>query len=189
MTLKEYKEQFRYVGKGATRRVRNSWGSYDFYKWYRVHRPNEHKYVLYECVYFALLKKVNLMLQDELCKTGSIRLPYGMGEIVLIDKKTRTYMYGGKPRTTKHIDWASTLELWYNDKEAEKNKTLVYRDEAISHMVVYVKRMAGYKNKTFYQYAVSRRLRDRVTKRIDCVDGVMYYSGKEAELFKGLYNG
>lgn len=154
-TLQEFKVAVKKSNAPKKKKISNSWGVYDYYKYYRVHRPNLHEYVLYESVYFAIIRKVNKLLVEELCRTGHITLPHRMGEIRAYKRKPKTYIYNNKVVTTKTIDWDKTLELWYDDAEAHKNKTLIYRD---SDSVVsrYDKTSAIYKNKYYYDFSLCR---------------------------------
>ena len=128
-----------------------------------MHRPQSHEYVLYESVYFAIVRKVNKLLVEELCKTGHITFPHRMGGIRAFKRTPKTYIYNNRAVTTKSIDWDKTLELWYNDPEAYKNRNLIYRD-IDSVVVKYDKNQAIYKNKYYYDFNLCKdakmKLRD-----------------------------
>ena len=78
-TLGEFKRRIKKVNQPREYKVRNSLGVYDGYKYYRKNKPDSKKYVLTESQYFAIIRKINLLLVGDLsagCKfTAST---YGM---------------------------------------------------------------------------------------------------------------
>ncbi len=163
-TLAEFKNAQKHKSPKGKSKVNNSWGVYDYYKFYRVHRPDLHEYVLCESTYFAIIRKVNKLLVEDLCKTGSIEFPHRMGSIVIYKKPVKTYIYNGKPVTTKKINWDKTLELWYYDVEARERKDLVYHDKSETLKIKYDKSTAIYKNKYYYEFTLCRAARDKVRR-------------------------
>lgn len=188
-TLQEFKASTKNADKPKVRKINNSWGVYDYYKYYRVHRPNLHEYVLYESVYFAIIRRVNKLLVEELCRTGNITFPFRMGEIQAYKKTPKTYIRNGKVVSSKIIDWNKTLELWYEDPEAHKNKILVY-DDGEHPTARYKKSNAIYKNKYYYEFSLCRdaKLKVKAAFNSDKLKLQEIFSKAEFNKIKGLYD-
>ena len=155
-TLEEFKRDTKWVHSPKTKKVRNSWGVYDYYKYYRTHRPDSHEYVLTESQYFAIVRKVNKLLVEELCRTGEITLPHRMGKVVAKKMQNKPRIINDKLVITRRIDWDKTLNLWYEDKDAKDKKTLVYSEDEDRLIIKYDKLNAIYKNKYFYEFSLNR---------------------------------
>lgn len=54
-------------------KIKNSYGVYDGYKFYRKTKPKESKYILTESQYFSIIRKVNKLLADLLSKVMMLR--------------------------------------------------------------------------------------------------------------------
>ena len=192
MTREEFKATHKVHNRGP-QKVNNSWGVYDYYKYYRTHRPNEHKYVLYECVYFAIIRKVNKYLAEEFCKKGEIVFPHKMGRLAVKLKPVRTWIDDtGKVVTTRLVDWDKTWDLWYENEEARKNKYLVYRQENKNvASIVYDKHAAVYKNKYYYDFRVCRELKTKLLKWLDSEGRLkvsLLFDDARRNDIKGLYD-
>ena len=72
----------------------------------------------------------------------------------------------GKVHTNLPIDWEKTLELWYEDEEAYKNKTLVKMEEQEIFKIYYNKSIANYNNRAFYEFIFNKDLKTRLKQRI-----------------------
>lgn len=189
-TLAEFKTSQKLKSPRKKDKITNSWGVYDYYKYYRTHRPKLHEYVLYESVYFSIIRRVNKLLVEKLCEEGSIELPFRLGRLMTRKFVPKTYFKDGKVMTTKRIDWDSTLELWYNDKEAYKNKTLLYFENKENCIVVYDKLNAIYKNKWYYGFAPGRDVKNKVREAFKSgkIAPASVFSRKEINQIKGLYD-
>lgn len=176
--------------KGSLSRVRNSWGVYDYYKFYRKNRPQEHKYALSESQYFAIIRQVNTLLAGQLLIDGELEFPYRMGRLLVRERKPRTTIKNGKVVTTRGIDWDKTLSLWYEDEAAHKNKVLVYLDNDKSAIVYYDKRNAIFKNKQYYQFDLGRVIYKQIAKAVNSgtLELQSVLSRSEIGNIKGLYD-
>lgn len=145
-------------------KITNSWGTYDYYKYYRKNKPKDKRYVLTESQYFAIIRRVNQELGDELLKSTRIILPYKMGnlEIRKIDLTPRF----GKNGIIKNrfVDWDSTLKLWYKDKEAHTDKILIYDESTEGFKFIYNKNQAVFVNKFYYQFRLNDMIRSKMFK-------------------------
>ena len=159
-TLGEFKRRIKKVNQPREYKVRNSLGVYDGYKYYRKNKPDSKEYVLTESQYFAIIRKINLLLVDELLMGNDVRLPKSMGTIE-VRKFDRGAKIGkdGKIHINLPIDWDKTLELWYKDEEACRDKILVKMEEKESFQIYYNKESATYNNKSYYELVPNRDLK------------------------------
>ena len=166
-TLRDFKRRIKKVNQPRKYKVRNSWGVYDGYKYYRKNKPDSKEYILTESQYFAIIRKINLHLVDELLLSHDVRLPKSMGTIE-IRKYDRIMRLGkdGKIHTNLPIDWDKTLKLWYEDEEAFKDKTLVRVEETEIFKVYYSRRSATYNNNFYYEFLFNKDLKVRLKQRI-----------------------
>lgn len=166
-TLGEFKKRIKKVNQPKEYKVRNSLGVYDGYKYYRKNKPDSKEYILTESQYFSIIRKINLHLVDELLLGHDVRLPKSMGTIE-IRKSDRSIRLGkdGKIHTNLPIDWDKTLQLWYEDEEAFRDKTLVRVEEKEIFKVYYNKESVTYNNKSCYEFLFNRDLKIRLKQNI-----------------------
>lgn len=156
-----------HTGPTGRRKVRNSWGVYDYYKFYRKTKPKEAKYILTESQYFAIIRHVNKLLADELLTGMELQLPTRMGELQA--RKFETYVRfnkEGKMVTNRPIDWDRTLKLWYEDEKSYNNKLVLYREEKEIFRLKYSKAKAFYNNKSFYEFKFNKDLKLQLKSNI-----------------------
>lgn len=167
MELSEFKKSIRKVNGKRNHKVRNSLGVYDAYKYYRKNKPDDKRYILTESQYFSIIRKVNNILAKELSLGNAIVLPLRMGEIELRKYNRNVYIDdNGKLHNNLPIDWDSTLELWYNDKESFENKTLLRIDSNNLFKLYYNKNKANYTNKSYYEFTFNKDLRIMLSKNL-----------------------
>lgn len=166
-SLDEFKKSIKKVNHPKKYKVNNSLGIYDGYKYYRKNKPKSKEYVLTESQYFAITRKINLLLAEEIIQGHDVKLPHRMGSIEL-RKNSRSIKIGkdGKVRTNLPIDWNKTIELWYEDKEAHKNKTLVKVEEKEIFKIYYNRELANYNNNSYYEFLFNKDLKIRLSQKI-----------------------
>lgn len=171
-SLEEFKKRTLKVQGPKKHKIRGSLGIYSGYKYYRKNKPKEHKYILTESQYFAITRRVNDLLAEELISGEEITLPHRMGTLE-VRKIERNIRIGkdGEIITNLPIDWDSTLKLWYEDEESYKNKTIVRQECSEIFTIYYSKANANYTNKTYYQFVINRDLKKRFKQKIK--DGKM----------------
>jgi hypothetical protein len=65
INFEDFKQQVRRrKGINKKHKITNSYGTYDYFKHYRKHRPKDKKYVLNESQYFAIVRNVNILLRE-----------------------------------------------------------------------------------------------------------------------------
>ena len=166
MTYEEFKFNVQHLNSLRIHKVKNSYGVYDGFKYYRKNRPKEHKYVLTESQYFSIIRRVNELLGEALINGEDVTLPYRLGRLEVRKYEARITTDGKKVRTNLPIDWDRTLKLWYEDKESYKNKTLIKVEEKEIYKVYYNRNVAEFTNKAFYQFDVNRELKRRLKQNI-----------------------
>lgn len=169
MEEQDFINRVRRITEPRIHKVKNSYGVYDGYKYYRKNKPKESKYVLTESQYFSVIRMINNMLAEALLQGEDVTLPCRMGRIELRKSKTSITFDGNKVKAVLPIDWDKTLKLWYEDEEAYKNKTLVKIEEKEIYKIYYNRNLAEYTNKSFYQFNFNRDLKRKL--KVSIKDG------------------
>lgn len=147
-------------------KVSNSWGVYDCYKhirknhWYNIGRP------LKEQEFYAIIRGINELLAEELSNGNEVVFPYKMGKLEIRKLQVGVSLVDGKLKNTYPIDWKETIKLWYEDKEAHMNKTLVRNTKGVVFYIKYTKFGATYENQCFYEFVVNRFLKKALQKNV-----------------------
>ena len=160
MQLQEFRRKLLKVDKPRKVKISNSYGVYDAYKYYRKNKPKNKKYIIKESTYFTIIRKLNLMLVQELLSQKDIIFPLNMGKLevrkwfpeVKLDKD-------GKVKNNYPIDWDSTLRLWHEDKDAREKKLLLKKKEKTVFVIRYNKNKSKYKNQSYFEFIVNRALK------------------------------
>lgn len=164
MEYTEFKEQVQKINKSRIHKVTGSIGVYQAYKyirknkWFDIGRP------LKEGEFYRIVRKINNYLAEELSRGKEIKLPHRLGTLEIRKRPTRVAIVDGKLVTSLPIDWDKTLQLWYEDKEAFDNKTLIKIETEEVFKVYYNKQSANYNNKSFYEFKPNRELKRRLSK-------------------------
>lgn len=147
-------------------KVRNSWGTRDAFKairragWYGVPRP------LKEHEFYAIIRQVNDLLAKEIELGHTVKFPQRMGKLELRKSARGPKIKNGKLKVTYPINWRATIQLWYEDPEALRDKTLVRIENPEVYRVKYCKNEANYENKKFYQFVLNRFIKRALTNNI-----------------------
>ena len=153
------------VDKSRVHKVKNSLGVYNAYKWLRKNKwlgmepISEHDF-------YAIIRAVNKALAKSFLHLGSIKLPLRMGEIILRKYHPSITSQDGKIKTNLPVDWDSTLQLWSEDKESYKKRTLIRLEEKEVFKVLYDKSKALYNNKSFYTLELNRDIKLSLKKQL-----------------------
>ena len=166
MEEKEFLSKVRKLKEPRNHKVKNSYGIYDGYKFYRKNKPKDPKYILTESQYFAITRRINEILAEHLSRGEDIILPCRLGRIEVRKYKAKITWDGKKIKSNLPIDWDKTLKLWYEDNEAYKNKVLIKIEEKEIYKIYYNKFIAEYNNKCFYQFNFNRELKNKLKHNI-----------------------
>lgn len=169
MSTEDFKEFAKRIVSKSPRKykITNSWGTYDYYKYYRKNKPKQSKYVLSESQYFSIIRRINQELGDQLLRESILFLPLKFGRIE-VRKLDVTPKIGkdGEMIYNKAIDWDKTLKLWYDDEEAYINKILLKQESKEIFRVLYNKTKAIYTHKSFYQFRLNDEIKHKISQRI-----------------------
>ena len=190
MTLKEFKlsKTAGHRGKG---RVSNSYGVYDYFKFYRRNREKGSKWAISEKNYYALLRQVNQILATELIEKGKLELPYKMGVVEYRKLPYNVHQNkSGRYVSNAKVNWDKTFELWYNDEQAYKDKILIKHETDGIAKNLYIKNKADYPNKCFYTFIPQKEINVAFVKRRPngFNDIPVMYTKRELNQIKGLYD-
>lgn len=151
-------------GKGRKFAITNSYTTQDAYRWCIKNRTIPHDFP--HKMFSIIVKTLNKELTEELINNTFIKLPRGMGKLELVKKPIRFYKKDGKQVITRPIDWYKTLELWNEDSECYKHRTLVKKEYSEFYTVLYNKSKAQYKNYDFYKFSIPRSTRKRISEKL-----------------------
>lgn len=166
ISYEEFRSIVNKVKGTRVHKVKNSYGVYDGYKFYRKTKPKEHKYVLNESQYFSIIREINKLLADLLSRGEDVVLPCRLGRLEIRKYKANIVLEGNKIKTNLPIDWDRTLKLWYEDEESYKNKTLIKVEEKEIFKVYYNKNLANFSHKSFYTFHVNRDIKRKLKHNI-----------------------
>jgi len=166
MTETEFLNDIKGVTNTRKHKVTGSLGVYDAYKWYRKNKPKDKKFILTESQYFAIIRRLNECLRQNLLDSKELVLPCRLGILEVRKYEPTITLDGKKVKTNLPIDWNTTLKLWYEDEEAFKARTLVRQVETELFKIFYNKETANYENKSFYQFSANRELKLLLKKKI-----------------------
>lgn len=170
--------------------VNNSYGVYDYYKYYRHNRPKDRSYYkMNEHQYYTLIRAVNEYLVELLFKNKIVEFPDRLGQLVIQKRNTTVTFKDGKLRTNRPVNWDATIRLWFEDPEAEKKKTLIRWESDRILGIFYKKNNAVYHNKTFYEFQIIRRIKQRLSQAVkeEAFD-TPFFVDSTIDSIKALYN-
>lgn len=166
MDYAEFRRKVLKLGEKRNHKVKNSYGVYDAFKYYRKIKPKDKKYILTESQYFSIIRNINNLLIENLLHNNDIKFPSRMGSLEVRKRQTNIKIVDGKLVDNLPIDWDRTLKLWAEDEESYNNKTLIKLEEDEVFIINYNKKRAIYNNKMYYQFNVNRKLKQRLKELI-----------------------
>ena len=164
-SFQEFKQQITKQRPGNFK-VKGSVGVYDMYKhirknhWYNIGRPVTEK------EFYSIIRGINDLLAEEVTLGHTIRFPERMGFLELHKYQVGAGIHNGKVKITYPVDWNQTLQLWYKDPEAKKQKILIRNENPYVYHVRYIKHDALYDNKIFYQFTLNTFVKRKLSKNI-----------------------
>lgn len=156
MKYEEFRDTIQKKTQQKQAKIRNCFGVYDCYKhmrknsWYDIGRP------LKEKEYYAIIRGINDLLAENIAGGIDVKFPWGMGNLEIHKVKCGVSLVDGKLKNTYPISWPKTIQLWYEDEEARKNKILVREEYEYLHIISYNKHDANYQNQSYYQFSPNR---------------------------------
>lgn len=166
MKFEEFIKNIKKVSEKRHHKVTNSYGSKDAFCYYRKIRPKEYKYILTDCQYLNIIRRINNELRDKLINGEDVLLPERMGRLELRKSKNTIKFIDGKLKTNLPVNWDATLKLWYDNSQCKNKKQLVRQENTETFKVHYNKNKALYNNKAFYEFRVNREIKIGLKKNI-----------------------
>jgi hypothetical protein len=151
-------------------KVTNSLGVYDAYKWLRKRKWEDIGRAVTEHDFYKIIRGVNNLFAETLIHGGDVKFPQRMGKLELRKFNASISLREGKIVTNLPVDWNKTLELWYEDKDAYNNKTLIRIEEKEMFKIYYNKHSASYNNMSFYKFIPNTELRKSLKSAIKDYD-------------------
>lgn len=170
-TVREFRNRILKRNGPKVFKISNSFGTYDIYKkirknkWYDIGRP------LKEKEYYDIIRLINTYLAQELMNGNDIKFPFKLGTVEFRMKKVIVKYNNDKLVNTNPINWDKTLELWFNDPEAHKEKILVREDRKENYFFRYNTLNADYINKCFFDFYINRDIVN--TTRAKAKEGII----------------
>lgn len=161
-SFSSFSKKIKKVKDSRNHKVKNSYGVYDGYKYYRKNKPKEKEYILTESQYFFIIRRFNELLGEALVNGEDIDLPCRLGRLELRKNNASISIKDGKLKTNLPTDWSKTLKLWHEDDSAFKNKVLIKMEEKEVFKVYYNRIKADYTNKSFYQFNINRNIKNKL---------------------------
>jgi hypothetical protein len=166
MSYTEFIKDVKKVSKSRTHKVNNSYGSKDAFKYYRKTKPADSKYVLSDCQYLQIIRRINDQLRFNLINGKDVILPEKMGRLELRKVASSIKFVNGKLKTNLPVNWDATLKLWYEDAISKNKKQLVRQENINTFSVFYNRNKANYNNKSFYEFTTNRDIKLGLKKNI-----------------------
>ena len=166
MGYNDFIKTIKKVNSNRKHKITNSYGSKDAFKYYRKIKPTDSKYVLTDCQYLQIIRRINDQLRQSLINGKDVLLPEKMGRLELRKVASSIKFVNGKLKTNLPINWDATLKLWYDDSISKNKKQLVRQDVDFIFRVLYNVNKAKYENKTFYEFYTNRDIKLGLKKNI-----------------------
>ena len=146
--------------------VTNSNGTKEAWRWIKKNKWLTIGQPITELELGTIVKAINLTLQDYLLEGKDVRLPNRMGRIEVRKFNDKVEYDNEKLITNLPVDWDRTVRLWWEDKEAYKNKTLVRYEARERFFIYFNKKYSHFINKEFYKFTPTRSFKIRFKDKI-----------------------
>lgn len=164
--INEFRKKVLKLNQPRKYKIKDSLGVYDAYKWIRKNKWLNIGEPVTEHQFYYIVRNINNCLAENLLLGEDIVFPQRMGSLELRKYDAKISFNNNKLVTNLPIDWNRTINLWQEDEEAYKNKTLVKMEEKEIFKVYYNKKRANYNNKSFMRFHVNRSLKVKIKQRI-----------------------
>lgn len=153
--------------KGMKAKVRDSWGTYDAYKYIRKNGWMDIGRPVTEKEFYAIVRGINKLLAEEIANGQTVKFPLHMGVLELRKFQRGVSFVDGKLKNTYPIDWHNTLLLWEKDEDARKKRIRLRHENEWVYHVRYDSWKAKYENKSFYRFALNTFIKRALSRNIN----------------------
>lgn len=164
MTLTDYKKYVKKCNTHKKMEISNSYGVRDYMLFYHKNKPKG--YTVNPKEYYAIIRRTGQLIAEKLAKGQYIDLPYSMGRLTIRKFNSKIKLEDGKVITNLPVDWNRTLELWYDDEQSRNEKRLVRCEGLLRYNLIYIRILAAYKNKAYYEFKFNRFLKKKLKDNI-----------------------
>lgn len=147
-------------------KITNSLGVGDIFKMVRANNWEDIGSPVDVKLFHKVIRRINDHLAEELKNGNPIKFPAGMGHLEIRKRECDAKYLDGELKVTYPIDWKSTIDLWCDDEEARRERTLVRFDNKFVYKIVYDKYNVRYNNRNFYKFEPNRFIKRALTSRI-----------------------
>lgn len=165
-------------------KIKNSYTVQSAYRWVKKNIWKADKHLVSEHDFRVIVKTINQAYADKLLRTNKIVFPLYMGEVEITKRPVKTRIINGKINTGRKINWKETLQLWYEDEEAKRNKVLVRHEIKESYKIGYRKSKAKFKNKMLINFSPIREIKIKLKEKINRGEADALLNGNNNELYK-----
>lgn len=158
MSFEEFRKSMLKVSEKRNHKIKGSVGIKRILKYCNDNNWFGNKVSAREKEFSRIVSCVNALMAQELLNGNEIILPCKMGALEIRKFGTYVKFVDGKVKTNRGINWKETLQLWYEDEEAKKNKTLLKMEDKEVFTLHYNRIGANYNNKIFYKFKPHRIL-------------------------------
>lgn len=168
--MNDFRKNILHASGTKVHRITNSLGVYDAYKWLRRNKWRDVGPVT-EKEFYMVIREVNNALAEKFLTVGRVTFPYSMGEIFIVKFPPKIQFENNKMKTSLTVDWDATLNLWEEDEEARRNKTIIRRETENRYRPIYGTHKAIYNNAVYYNFKCNKLLVIAAIKK--CEEGTL----------------
>lgn len=167
MDLGEFRKRtLKVEGNKHIFKVTDSYGTKSAWRWIKKNKWLDIGQPITELQLGKIIKAINNTLQDQLLEGRDITFPNKMGRLEIRKYDATLKVVDNKVVTSLPVDWKRTLELWWEDEDSHKKKTLVRFEGRERFAIYYNREFANYNNKSFYKFIPARTLKKRLRNKI-----------------------
>lgn len=167
MTIEEFVVNIKKASQHRNREITNSYTIKSIWRWLKKNKFFGIVDYISERDFGHIIKTINKGFIQRMSEGHCIDFPLGMGRLELTKYDRKAEYKNGKLKNNYAIDWNNTFKLWYEDAEARENKTLVKTVAKFGYFILYNRKYASYKNKSFYQFFPNREFKREIIKHIN----------------------
>lgn len=165
-SLSRFKADIRKASEKRTVTVTNSYGTRDAFFFYRHNRIQESKYVLSDVQFDKIVRMFHEKYVEMLLNGETVYFPQNMGRLYMASSSVVYYKdKNNKIRIYNPVNWSRTLEWWYNDEEARKNKRVLIYESDERLVTVFDKKGIKCRNMYNYQFHLSRNVINEIGRK------------------------
>lgn len=166
MSYEDYRRKLMKFDQPRNHTIKNSWGVYDAYRYYRKNRNKGWDYAVTYKEYSTIIRRVHMLMREAILNNHDINLPHRMGRLELRRKSAVVKFKDGKLLTNRPINWDETLRLWHSDEESRNKKIFVRQEVDQIYRIRLAKGSAMYVNKIYYKFDASTQFKKDLSKAI-----------------------